>query len=297
MDKRMNIRRDDHCASCGAALAAGTEAYWMPVPRVVRCVPCYSSEHDAIGQTTIESGSSADVPTADVAGKSARLQYERRSGREKARKAQVAADDTAWRRSIKEQRPVVGRLASALTPGPAIKPESQATAAWKTGAEGEERVAEVLRGVPGVEVLHDRRVPGSRANIDHIVVGSAGVFVIDAKKYTGRIEVRDFGGWFRLDERLYIDGRDRTKLVDGVLGQLEVVRAALGNEFAEVPVHGVLCFIGCEWGLLPRTKTMKRITALWPRALPGHVATRGQHDERMTTVARRLRSTLRPATG
>jgi hypothetical protein len=46
---------------------------------------------------------------------------------------------------------------------------------------------------------------------------------------------------------LYVDGRDRSKLVEGVLGQIEVVRRALGEEFADVPVRGVLCFVGCEW--------------------------------------------------
>ena len=39
--------------------------------------------------------------------------------------------------------------------------------------------------MPGIEVLDDRRVPGSRTNIGHIVVGPSGVLVIDAKKYRG----------------------------------------------------------------------------------------------------------------
>ena len=43
------------------------------------------------------------------------------------------------------------------------------------------------------------------------------------------IEVRNVGGVFRLDERLYVDGRDRSKLVEGVLGQIEVVRRALAD--------------------------------------------------------------------
>ncbi len=45
----------------------------------------------------------------------------------------------------------------------------------------------------GLGVLHDRRIPGSKANIDHIVVGPAGVFAIDTKRYTGKIERRDHG--------------------------------------------------------------------------------------------------------
>lgn len=36
------------------------------------------------------------------------------------------------------------------------------------------------------QVLRDRRIPGSRANIDHLAVTPTGVHVIDAKRYNGR---------------------------------------------------------------------------------------------------------------
>jgi hypothetical protein len=40
--------------------------------------------------------------------------------------------------------------------------------------------------------LHDLRWPGKRfANIDHVVVGPGGLFVIDSKAWSGRVEVRD----------------------------------------------------------------------------------------------------------
>ena len=197
---------------------------------------------------------------------------------------------------MKHERPVLGRLASVLTPKPQITPESQATKAWKIGAEGERRVAEVLEKSEGVEVLHDRLVPGSRANIDHIAIGPSGVFVIDAKKYTGQVEARDVGGLFRTDERLYVNNRDRTKLVEGVLHQVDVVRVALGPDFADVAVNGVLCFVGCEWGWLMRSKRVKGVTALWPTALPDHVSIAGSLSDRVTTITDRLRSELRPAT-
>jgi Nuclease-related domain len=70
-----------------------------------------------------------------------------------------------------------------------------------------------------MSVLHDRRIPGSRANIDHIVVAPCGVFVIDAKNYKGRVEKRDRGGFFSTDCRLYVGGRDKTPLVAGWLSR------------------------------------------------------------------------------
>ena len=38
-------------------------------------------------------------------------------------------------------------------------------------------------------MLHDLAVPGSRANLDHLVIGPGGVFVIDSKQYRGRLEL------------------------------------------------------------------------------------------------------------
>lgn len=64
---------------------------------------------------------------------------------------------------------------------------------WRRGAEGERRTAEILEQLPPRRwsVWHDLGVPGSRANVDHVVVGRTGVWVIDSK--TSRTPVR--AGW------------------------------------------------------------------------------------------------------
>jgi hypothetical protein len=38
--------------------------------------------------------------------------------------------------------------------------------------------------------LHDLAVPGSRANIDHLVIGPTGLWVVDSKAFRGRVVVR-----------------------------------------------------------------------------------------------------------
>lgn len=296
--KLMSIRRAGICVDCSTELAIGTSAYWLATERVVRCVECTAPDPVVRLSVPTPTAPAATRPAAtrveDVAGGSALHEYERRSARELAKKEKVVADDAEWRAAIREERPVLGRIAAAFTPKPVITPESQPTKAWKVGSEGEERVAEVMATVTGVEVLHDRLVPGSRANIDHIVVGPAGVFVVDAKKYTGAIEVRDVGGFFRVDERLYVNNRDRTSTVDGVLWQLEVVRTALSESFPDVPVSGVLCFIGCEWGWRMRMKVVKGVTAVWPVALPDVVAAGGPYAADVAAIAAHLRSKLKP---
>jgi nuclease-like protein len=66
---------------------------------------------------------------------------------------------------------------------------SQPTRAWRDGARGERATARRLRRLErcGYTVLHDLAMPGSRANLDHIVIGPSGVFVIASKRYRGRL--------------------------------------------------------------------------------------------------------------
>jgi preprotein translocase subunit SecG len=59
---------------------------------------------------------------------------------------------------------------------------------WSLGAEGEETVATHLSllGYP-YRVIHDVVLPGMTGNIDHIVLGPNGVFVIETKNNNGFI--------------------------------------------------------------------------------------------------------------
>ena len=60
---------------------------------------------------------------------------------------------------------------------------------WQTGALGERATAKVLRQLEdqGWVVLHD--LPAGRGNVDHIVVGPAGVFLLDSKRLGGTVTV------------------------------------------------------------------------------------------------------------
>jgi hypothetical protein len=72
---------------------------------------------------------------------------------------------------------------------------SPETQAWRRGAEGERQVARLLEPLvrAGWGVSHDLRIPGSKANVDHLVSGPPGVFAIDTKNYRGRLRLSPDG--------------------------------------------------------------------------------------------------------
>ena len=90
---------------------------------------------------------------------------------------------------------VLGGLAAVVAGwGLRFRPSPDAIA-WRRGAAGERRTARLLGQLErhGWAVLHDLAVPGSQANIDHLVIGPGGVFVIDSKQYRGRLQLDPSG--------------------------------------------------------------------------------------------------------
>jgi hypothetical protein len=90
---------------------------------------------------------------------------------------------------------VLGGLAAVAAGwGLRFRPSPDAIA-WRRGAAGERRTARLLAALErhGWAVLHDLAVPGSQANIDHLMIGPGGVFVIDAKQYRGRLQLDPSG--------------------------------------------------------------------------------------------------------
>ena len=218
----------------------------------------------------------ADVPTLAVGpGASAQRKFEglhrRRSERINAR----------W-----------GRLAPVVN---ALIDDPQSTTAWAKGSDGEQRLAAHLSRVLGDRaiLLHDRKVPHSQANIDHLAVASSGVWVIDAKNYTGKVERRDKGGWFRTDERLYVGGRDRTRLVEGLKGQVAVVQGASGR--GDVTVHPALCFTDATWGLFSKPFQLSGVWVTWANSLAELVVAPGPlDDDAVQEIATRISALLQP---
>ncbi len=251
-DKRMKLRYAGTCRLCGTSLPAKQEAIYERTTKTVRCVECPTG----IAVVLTAEAEVADAPNEQVvvvpvkasgdAGSSARREYERRKAKDEER--------------LRQKWGKLGGIAVALSD------EKQSTKAWATGAVGEERLGARLDSLvsESIAVLHDRRIPGSKANIDHIAVTPAGVWVIDAKRYKGRPELRIEGGILRPKvEKVLVGRRDCTKLVDGALKQVELVREVVGD----VPVVGSLCFVEADWPLIGGAFATRGVQVLWPKRL------------------------------
>ena len=268
--KLMRLRYAGTCETCNASLAAGTTAWYDRSRRKVRCPTCLPSAPEA-------------VPcSSGTAGDSAAREYERRSERHRQRVQAELADDAAWRTQVKQDHPVLGGVVSFLTPKPVVGPEPQHVKAWKTGADGERKVGARLDAwaeATGGRVLHDRRIPRSRANIDHIALNSEGVWIIDAKEYKGTV---NFSGGIFTRPELRVAGRQKTHLADAVRSQMDRVASALDAAAAgdgRPPVYGVLCFVGADWPLFGGTFTIKGITVAWPAATVKLLTPNGRHND------------------
>lgn len=274
--KRMRLRYAGTCARCRTRLDAGVIADYDRTSKTVSCVQCPTeptrqpdtprpTPQSVTPATPAQPASPTTPPHLALvegdAGGSAQREFERRHAAREAR--------------VRERFPRAGGFLLAVFDDP------QSTNAWAGGAEGEQQLGASLARIAGPElrVLNDRRIPKTRANIDHLIICPTGVFVVDAKRYPdARLEKRVEGGILRpRQELLVVRGRDRTSLVDGVAKQVDLVRAALADH-PDVPVHGVLCFIDADWPLIGASFSVQDVAVLSPRKLRKQLAEPGPLD-------------------
>ena len=224
--KDLKLRRPDRCVQCAVEIPAGVIAHWDSSDRTVTCLVCAepagAPAAEVVRETEVGDG---------VAGASIGHEHERRRALRQQR--------------VREAHPHIGGVLLALSSPP------QHEEAFRVGEAGEIAVAAALERavgkVAGV-VLHNRRMPGGRGDIDHIAIVPSGIYVIDAKAVQGKVELRR--PWFK-PPRLLIGGRDRTHYLDGLDRQTQAVRATLEAACrAPVPVQGALCFTHADLPLL-----------------------------------------------
>jgi len=106
----------------------------------------------------------------------------------------------------------VGTPGGSLTPSASFVANPQVAAMGRRGEEATARVLDPWWSRPGgVAVFHDVSIPGSPANIDHVVVAGNRVWLIDSKCWKPafyiRVGARAYRGWrrFRPAEKHVLD--------------------------------------------------------------------------------------------
>jgi hypothetical protein len=172
-----------------------------------------------------------------------------------------------------------------------------AAGAWAAGADGERRVAAELSNLREAwTVLHDRLLrPGqSEANLDHVVIGPGGMFLVDAKNRAGRVMAWE-GGLFQhtvqAGDRVSLNLAAELKKVHGMAAYMAVESGR--------PVTPVLCLAGAheaEFGVpqmvqgvwvVPVSKLVDWLNAqpyVLDRETAGRVVTRAMTDFPSTTT-------------
>lgn len=266
--KVMRLRYAGTCSPCTAPLAAGERAEYDKASRAVTCLACAERARAL----------ATPLPDAGVAGASAADEHARRKARHEAR--------------VRRNHPILGELKLFLSDDP------QHVRAWTVGSSGEAIMGRRLNALAdkSVVVLHDRRVPRSKANIDHIAIGPSGIYVIDAKKYTGRIEVAK-KSWFG-ESLLWVGKRDCSKLADAMPRQAHVILEALKGlpEADGVVVTMVLAFVKGDWPLFGGPTTFRQVRIEGENSTCRLVSRPGPLTaEQIHLIAHRLHAKLPPA--
>lgn len=126
---------------------------------------------------------------------------------------------------------------------------------FRKGATGEARIAWILEALPDeYQVIHD--IPTPFGNIDHVVVGPAGVFVIDAKNWKG-IVTSDGRGELLLNG-MPVQKPEARRLSRNIMSVKAKITAISGqNPY----IHALLVFpsaqVDAKWGTTGHVNCLK----------------------------------------
>jgi hypothetical protein len=138
---------------------------------------------------------------------------------------------------------------------------------WHRGTEGEDSVLHTLRGLPDCyTAIANFVAPGTRqGDMDLLVLGPAGILVIEVKSYTGRYACHG-DAWFAVHE-----GGSRQPLRGSVSRQLKRAAKSVAHYLVDcdvsVPLHTVAVFrAGAELEL-----TRPTVPIIFEQALCDHI--------------------------
>jgi len=198
-ERPIRVRWAGSCHRCSVFVPTRSMAWWDHKTKVLTCLSCVpdpsvpaspvatlaassavealveaagaATDPSALADGTVPASVPVPVPApeADGGGPGPLTDAERGTAGASAR-AERLRRSTKREERLRAKHPRIGGLLLAVSDDPT------STKVWDQGAVGEERVgARLGEARPRIEVLHDRRIPRSRANLDHLVVAPTGI--------------------------------------------------------------------------------------------------------------------------
>lgn len=261
--RTQRLRRAARCCICRIELEKGAEVRWDPDTTTATCAGC----RDGAGRIDLgDPATSAplrDAPDLDLG-----------AGPE-----------------VDEPPSFLRRLLHRAGP-------SESHGLLAAGALGQEQLSTALAKLKedGIFGLHGRRLPGSAATLDHLVVTPARVWVLDAQRCRGLTELA-VDGEPGPGQRLVVNGQRRTAELVRLQRHVERVRTSLRDAgVKEVPIRGALCFVDTKLRRGQPSFVARGHVVCQPRDLKQHLVEAGPFDgEDRLAILRLLARRFPPA--
>lgn len=150
---------------------------------------------------------------------------------------------------------------------------------WVKGLEGENIVLEQLNILPeNYFVFHDVRLPDGYGNIDHIVVGPTGLFVIETKNYkSGQYRING-NQWYYYKNKQYskIEKDPGKQLITNIL-HLKSFLENGGISESGIYANGIIALVQNNYSI---TRQPENYKVFPPSAIPEYILTQRKTDDK-----------------
>ena len=137
---------------------------------------------------------------------------------------------------------------------------------WNKGIIGESIVSNYLNQLPEEYVIYnDVKFPGSYGNLDHIVIGPKGIFVIETKNYKGFFIIKDKEWFYKSDKAIKRAKGNPGKQVLANAMSLRRFLVNNGIEMDRVWIQSIVTLVNKNFKIEEKTRHYK---VLYPENIP-----------------------------
>lgn len=151
---------------------------------------------------------------------------------------------------------------------------------WIKGIEGENKVLDQLNTLPkNYFVFHDVTLPQGKGNIDHIVIGPTGLFVIETKNYSGNYRIEG-NQWYYLKNHKYNEiKKDPGKQLIRNIIDLKSFLESKGIKKSKVYANGIIALVQNNYSIMREPDNYKILT---PIMIPEYMLNHHRKENRKT---------------